>query len=118
MNAKESEKLIFKSKVKYIEEGEKSTKYFLKILNRCKVATHIPWLIINGKKITNLLENKVKGFYDILYKNKDQVLDMNRLDNVALPTLENNIKEMLDSQITLEEIREALFSTSDSCPEI
>lgn len=69
---------------------------------------------IEGKHINKQEEilQEVKKFYKQLYANKDQDLDdvnlKDLLQKVEVPKINNKIKEILDAEITKQEVLQAL----------
>lgn len=106
--------LLLRSHCKWIEDGEKPTKYFCALEKRNYVNKNISKLDIEGKHINKQEEilQEVKEFYKQLYANKDQDLDdvnlKDLLQKVEVPKINNKIKEILDAEITKQEVLQAL----------
>lgn len=106
--------LLLRSHCKWIEDGEKPTKYFCALEKRNYVNKNISKLDIEGKHINKQEEilQEVKKFYKQLYANKDQDLDdvnlKDLLQKVEVPKINNKIKEILDAEITKQEVLQAL----------
>ena len=69
---KEAERVIFRSKVKWVEENEKSTKFFYMRIKSNRGKSNIEKLMINDTEIDDakILEDEVRGFYKNLYSSK------------------------------------------------
>ena len=97
---KEIEGMIIRSKIKWFEEGEKSSKYFLNLEKRNYARKHITKLLVNDKVITNQKDilKAQHNFYKELYSKTNNVFSRSDLDslleNVEVPKLN---KEMSDS---------------------
>ena len=111
-----------RSKVRWIEEGEKNTKFFLtleKIRGQQKIMTRIK---LNNTFIDdqNLIMEEQKKFYADLYKrpndfNKELVENFTQNLNIPNISLEEN--QHCDKEITVEEIEAALKNMkNDSSP--
>lgn len=106
--------LLLRSHCTWIEDGEKPTKYFCALEKRNYVNKNISKLDIEGKHINKQEEilQEVKKFYKQLYANKDQDLDdvnlKDLLQKVEVPKINNKIKEILDAEITKQEVLQAL----------
>ena len=117
---KESQRLIFRSKAKWTEEGEKSTKYFLNLLKDRQSKMLIRKITSNG--ITHFKQDEISKaiskFYKNLYKKTEN------LENVTtehqflkdLPKLDENEKQQLAQPFSLEELENALKTCDDSAP--
>ena len=99
-----------RSKMQWIEEGEKPSKYFINLETKNFVNKTIPKLVNNeGVVIDNqkqILE-EAKSYYQNLYGKKEILnsLDLNQeilYDNI--PKLKNNTKESLEGEITFLEL--------------
>ena len=105
--------IITRSRVRWIEEGEKPTQYVLSLEKRNFISKTIPMLCTqNNTLITDQKEilNEVKDFYCNLYKDRD-TLDVNLnnvVNNVNIPRLNDNQANELEGKITKPEIINAL----------
>ena len=111
-----------RSKIKWVEEGEQNTKFFLtleKIRGHQKIMTS---LNMNGVDITDqdeIMQEQV-NFYSNLYSNHRRFVNMeyeNFLVNVDIPKLSEEEREFCDKNIDIGEIGKALKQLkNDSSP--
>ena len=102
------EGLILRSKVKWVEEGEKSTKYFFGLEKNNFTKKHIRKLkltddsIITDEKNINL---EIKTFYQSLYQSQSQeeVKDNVFFMSNNIPKLSKNDQEVCDTPLTKQE---------------
>ena len=107
--------LLVRTKARWIEEGEKPTKYFCSLEKRNFTNKNLTKIVNDkGEHITDqkhILE-QIKQFYESLYSDNDMDLedvDLNKLlQGVKVPKLSGNIIEMLEKQITIDEIGNTL----------
>jgi exonuclease III len=117
-----SKRLIFRSRAKWAEEGEKSNKYFLNLLKHRQSKMIIRKLVSNG--ITHTEQNEISKaitiFYKDLYKNKGETFKPTseefREICKDLPKLQESEKESLKKPITKQELFEALNTCKESAP--
>ena len=105
--------MLIRSKAKWIEKGEKPTKYFLKLetrnfLNKSFTEIEKP----DGSKLTNneSIIKEVRNYYEKLYK-AENVADINLnqiCQNYDIPKLNENKKFSLEGKLTLPELSTAL----------
>ena len=100
--------IIIRSRCKWFEENEKSTKFFLTLEKNNYNTKHIKSLIINDKLVNN--QNEIlrceKSFYQNLYSEKSnfELNQLNRyLKNIDSPKITNETRKMCDNDITEEE---------------
>ena len=110
-----------RSKSKWYQEGERSTKYFLN-LNRTKNnKNEMSDLIIDGviTKDMDQISSHVNNFYKNLYEKGDKNYENNSLIGKFIGNLaavpEEHIKQ-LDTKITADELLTTLKSCQDSAP--
>jgi len=115
----ESERLIFRSRAKWAEKGEKSNKYFLNLLKVRQKAMIIRKIISNGVVChkQDEISKAITKFYKELYKKQPDIKkpDDNRLFK-DLPKLNSEQREMLDKPLSLDEIRATLNTCEESAP--
>ena len=115
-------RLAQKLGTKWYNEGEKSTRYFLRLLNRSTPDDFKSIEDVHGNKLTEekLIEDEIVRFYKDLYEDNANELDINEGDlnnffaNVhPLSGAEENI---LMAPVTTDELRKVLHECSDSAP--
>ena len=115
---KRADGAILRSNIRWIEHGEKPTKYFFNMERRNYNKKTITELTVaGGTTISNdddILE-EIRGFYENLYKT-DLVEDSTSLfqgftENLRtkLPKLTGDQRDLLEGKLTLEECRRALM---------
>ena len=113
---------IIRSRAKWLNEGEKPSKYFLNLESRNYVNKTIPRLDVNGKIIDNQTEilKETQKFYADLYSERTDIDDIDLHDTFAdidVPKLSDADKAKLDGPITLEEASVVLKNMkSDKSP--
>jgi len=116
----ESKNLIYMSRAKWSEEGEKSTKYFLNLI-KTKTADST----INSVKTANgdvseqkLIEEEIYNYYSQLYSKKSVSTD-DLLDEAFLfnnPKISEQQKALMNEPITLRDLYKSVQSCDDSAP--
>ncbi len=108
MYANAAKGAIVRSRVKWHEEGEINSKYFIGLEkhNNCKNSiTELKSK--NGKNLTNVNEilNETVDFYQNLYKSKhiDEDLINNYVNNTEVPQLNQNDQLLCDGPLTIDE---------------
>ena len=99
---------IFRSKVKWYEEGEKNTKYFY-ALEKARYNAKTCYKIIteDGEEIVEqrkILE-KQKNFYEQLYQDEEVNFTLQNTTSIKVP---ENIKEDQNIQLTVEDLESAI----------
>ena len=110
---------IFRSKVRWYEEGEKNTSYFLSLEKRNKAKSHIHKIInTNDSEITDekMILKEINNFYSNLYlkksrKSEDECLQY--LASISTPQLSSTDREACEGKITMQNCWEALMSMKD-----
>ena len=111
---------LIRSKARWIEQGEKPTKYFCNLENRNFVSKRMQSLIIeNGEEITNQsdIKNEVKSFYCNLYKSRENIIqsvDLNNKLNPNTPKLQMQQALSIEGKITIEEASKTLKSMQNN----
>ncbi len=80
---------ILRSKIKWYEEGEKSTKFFLNLEKKKAIQNTIQTLVVDSQTITDskAISDSIKIFYKRLFE-KRAVTNCNQfLNDLGLPTL-------------------------------
>ncbi len=103
---------ILRSKVKWFEEGEKSTKFFFDLEKYNYIKKQIRKLKLeDGKIVTDdhKIRQELEQFYRNLYQSKlTKKDDHGRFPVDDIPRISENNKDMCDADITMEECQEAL----------
>ena len=113
-----------RSRIKYIEEGERNTKYFLGIEKTKGSQNTIQELKQDNESITDPEDvlSKIKVFYQNLYSKDNHINEgidnmENFLNNISFPILNDEEKVSLEDNITLEDLGIALTKlNNDSAP--
>lgn len=115
-----TEGVILRSKSKWYEEGEKSTKYFLNLERRNKAKTCVRKVLNNNKEITDsseILENIAK-YYNNLYSLGSDLSEQEcyqfLIDNVNVPQLKAEESGRCDGLLTMSECFIALKKMPNS----
>jgi len=116
----ESKRLIFRSRAKWAEEGEKSTKYFLNLLKDRQKKLQIRNIISNGQTFIKQDEitKAIGKFYKKLYSKQENLkrIDKNEPMFQNLPKLSDDECEMLKRPISLDELTKTLSTCKESAP--
>jgi exonuclease III len=115
----ESERLIFRSRVKWAEKGEKSNNYFLTLLKERQRKMQIRKIVSNG--ITSYKQDEISKAITKFYSNLYSKQNVKKIDEKVemfnnLPKLDANDKEKLDRPLTMQELFEALKTCKESAP--
>ena len=114
------QRLAEKLGTKWYQEGEKSTRYFLRLLNRSCPDNFKELTLGNGVVSTDPkeIEKEIVTFYKNLYENYDRTI-LQECDDVffseVIP-IENNKSNEISAPITIEELARVLRTTKDSAP--
>jgi len=115
----EAKRLIFKSRAKWAEEGEKSNKYFLNLLKERQKKMQIRKIVSNGKTYykQDEISKAICNFYKKLYKKQNvEHLDPNDTMFNSLPKLNDTDKNVLENPLTLDELYQTLLTCNESAP--
>ena len=99
--------MIIRSKAKWVQDGEKNSKYFCMLEKRHYTEKCMNFLEqTNGTVIRDVdqITNEVKTFYENLYASKENEIDVDIDTNLSCPKLEENEKEALEGLIKINEI--------------
>ena len=113
-----TEESILRSKVRWFEHGEKSSKYFLGFEKRNKSKSHVQKLLANphsSQEITefNEVQNELKRFYKNLYAKQSLKTEKDYLEYLSklnAPTLSESDRSICEGKLTLNECWLALSS--------
>ena len=111
-----SEKLRIMAGIKWAEEGERSTKFFLNAVNSKRANSTIDYLNSESGPIHNIndIVSISKNFYKDLYAARNPQLEEDFYKHC--PKLSDGAKEHLGQDITIDDLRKALKSCKDSTP--
>jgi len=113
------ERLAEKLGTKWYNEGEKSTKYFLRLLNRAvpddirSLKDEEGNLITDPDKIESLIVNFYKDLYET-FEDITEAEDVEFFNNIS--KISGHDERLLASRIDEEELRSTLHSCKDSAP--
>ena len=101
---------IIRSKIRWVEEGEKSSKFFFNLEKQNYIKKQVRKLTLNnGITVTDqqTIGKEMESFYSKLYKSE---LNYNKLDNTfftseKIPTISNIERDIIDAPITIEECK-------------
>ena len=112
---KKVEGIIIRSRARWYEHGERSSKYFLNLEKRNHVKKHIRKLHINGFLTTDPLKilNEQKRFYQELYQSINRTSNNSErislfLDNLNIPKLSKTDKNSCEGKISAGEFYKLL----------
>lgn len=108
---RKGKEILFKAKIKDMEEGEKCTRYFFKKVLSPK--STMAAVLVEGKVETGTkIEETVKDFYTDLYSGKEEakMSEIKEYCQVLEDALNPEDKEMLDCEITEPELLDAVKS--------
>ena len=120
LKKEEADRLIFRSRAKWTEEGEKSTKYFMNLLKQRQQKMQIRKMTSNGTTYyqQNEISKAIHSFYEDLYKKQQNLVqDHEELFN-ELPQLSVADQQILEAPITMQELYESLTTCNESAPGI
>ena len=117
----EAEELRLRAGIKWREEGERSSKYFLSRLKTRELARELHSLVdVNGDIVSSLkgVLQHVTSFYTKLYEAVVSPEPNAGSFFEHCPTLDPLQQQQLSNPLTLDELRETLKSCRDSAPGI
>ena len=101
---------MIRSKMKWCNEGEKPTKYFLNLEKHNYHHKTLHRLQLDSGKILEQAPsvlNEIRNYCDNLYKSRGEINEK-YLEKLQIPKITQEQKEMLDSELTSIEIGKAL----------
>ena len=105
---------------KWYNEGEKSTKYFMRLLNRSNPDKFTKIVKDSGEAVTNNLdiESEITNYYSKLYETFDtEIIQQNDEEFFNhIESVPGASEEDICGDITSEDLRRTLHSCSDSAP--
>ena len=114
----EAKRLRLAAVIKWREQGERSNKFFLNLINANHASSTLDYLNTNEGKITNMsnILDYAKDFYTNLYNE----YPTNHIDNFYknCPSLSNAAQCNISLPLTINNLKEALKSCKDSTPGI
>jgi len=119
LKEQEASRLIFKSRAKWAEEGEKSNKYFLNLLKERQKRMQIRKIVSNGSSFyrQDEISKAINMFYKNLYKKQNvDPVDIENSMFKNLPKLDEADKTNLESPLTLDELYLTLGTCGESAP--
>ena len=102
---------------RWYNEGEKSTRYFLRLLNRAQPDDFNSLVNEQGETITSEaeIEKEIIGFYKKLYENEDDIrLNVQNNDDVFFQHVQP-VDQQCDDEISRPLTKEELWSTLNGC---
>ncbi len=110
---------LVRAKARWIEEGEKPTKYFCNMENRHYTSKFMKSLTTKDNKQINETKdilNEVKSFYEDLYTSRDKNLshvNLNKRLKDNTPKLSNDQSLKLEGKLSLKEAGESLYKMNN-----
>jgi hypothetical protein len=116
---RQEESLSMKAKTRWYNEGERSSKYFLNLLNRNNESSEMSKLNINGRVTTNEVEIRQGGteFYTKLYNNGN-IIDIDNDFLNEMFTVQQHFQDNIHAPITLEEMLNTIISIRATTPDL
>ena len=113
---KQAEKLRMLAGVRWREEGERSTKYFLNIAKSREAMATLDYLQTEYGRLENTedIMTYTRSFYKNLYDKRDKRIEPDFFRHC--PRISQQAAVDLDKDITLEDLKEALKTCKDSTP--
>ena len=116
---KKLEGVKIRSRARWVEDGEKVSKYFCNLENRNFVSKMMPNLVKEDGSLTsgqNDIVNETQKFYENLYTYREvEEVDLeNMLNFDDIQKLNDNHKTQLEGKITVEEALQALKSMANN----
>ena len=116
---------MFRSKMKWIEQGEKPTKYFFNLEKSHYEKKLIRELKLENDEITSiptLINKEIESFYANMYTSKIDEARISQqnipfedfIEGLNIPQLSKEEQEHLDQDVTCKELKDALSSFADN----
>ena len=112
---------IIRSRINWLQDGEKPSKYFCSLENKNYLEKTIQKLKTKSNKVINNQKeilDEVKNFYSDLFSNKDSLLtncDLQKtLSGVPVSRLDDKQSLSLEGELSLSELAEALKNTKNN----
>ena len=105
---------VVRSRAEWLMESEKPSKYYVALERFNYINKTVKMINNNGKQITSQKEilNCIKDFYANLFDNRDNLLNfdllLDKFSEINIPTLSDSHRTIIDNQIQLSDISEAL----------
>ena len=107
---------MLRSNVRWHEQGEKSTKYFLSLEKRNKAKSHVRKIFLrdsndHGTENPKEILSELKFFYEDLYSRKSAKTEqecLSYLEKVNTPKLSEEERDICDGQQSIQECWNAL----------
>jgi exonuclease III len=117
----EAESLFLQSGLKWREEGERSTKYFLGLVNKKRQETSVSHMRdAQGTLVVTIggILDIAKNFYSSLYSRSPPTNNSTLLNKFLenSPTMDPAISENLEAPISIDELKKSLKTCKDSSP--
>jgi hypothetical protein len=114
-------RLASKLGTKWYNEGEKSTRYFLRLMNRVEPDEFKEIESADGETVVDkdAIEKEIVNFYKELYESYDKTnLVINDVDEFydSIPQVLREEASTVTKPITADELRQTLHKTKDSAP--
>ncbi len=120
LKEQESKKLIFRARAKWVEQGEKSNKYFLNLLKDRQSKMVIRKLISNGKTYykQDEISQAINEYYEDLYKKQPNLKKDYESNELLkdLPHLDDHERKTLAENLTVDELRDTIKTCDESAP--
>jgi hypothetical protein len=119
LKEEESQRLIFRSRAKWSELGEKSTKYFYNLVKERQAKMIIRKIVSNGYSFykQDEISKAIEKFYTQLYEKQPNLKPAEESPFLQdLPQLTDVQKDYLNSNLTLKELEDSLKTCNESAP--
>ena len=119
LRQRKMEGVRIRARARWVEEGERASKYFCNLENRNFVSKMMPNLIKDDGNITTDqydIISETKIFYENLYSYREvEEIDLNELFNTNnIPKLNDEQKQSIEGKVTTQEILNALKNMANN----